>query len=262
MKFNFFLLATASANCASKCSDFVENGINIINIRKDDLTCKAAENCDKECQIECIPTVEVCPAVTELETWLWIETGETVMQYVDKNYKREKKARSADDDETKAAKERKEWNKLVRQERKLLKQHEKRRMSENPQVFKKARSLGRRQWNEAFKAHYQFYESVEEKYKSICPDLNLTKGLWMPKFEDLSFKTAEFYHRYEDLPEMKKCLGKKNYYADESMGSFDIICIPEDRPDTCSSMNAKLTFAKLSIPFNLRPFCSEVGRTS
>ena len=53
--------------------------------------------------IECIPSEEICPGVSELETALWIETGEKVMQYVDKNYKREKKASSADDDETRDA---------------------------------------------------------------------------------------------------------------------------------------------------------------
>ena len=166
-----------------------------------------------------------------------------------------RKARSADNDETKAArkrktfKKRKAWKKLVRQERRLNENHEKRLEKSKTAMERDLRSE-RREWNKKHEALLAFYASVEEKYKSICPDLNLYDGLLeSDQFNSYGAWTPQ--PRYLSLPEFEKCMSSK------SMGSFSVWCIPKNRPDECSSKDAKLTFAKLSTGFYSLDFCSD-----
>ena len=63
----------------------------------------------------------------------------------------------------------------MRQERKIYKRHEKE--NEKVETINEQDSRSeRRKWNKEQKALFKFYASVEEKYKSICPDLNLYNG--------------------------------------------------------------------------------------
>jgi hypothetical protein len=220
------------------------------------LICKAAADCDKKCKVECIPTEEECPAVAELETALWVKEGWKVMnQYVNKQNALDesartgsRKARNAEKDGIIEIKGEKWLNKLVKKERKKYLKRQ-RLLEKGRKSRERSAKAGRRNWNKKHKALLAFYASVEEKYKSICPDLNLYGGL--------SGSDQYFYNsvggvlppRYVYLPDWKKCI------STESIGSAD--CIPKNRPVGCSSKDGKLTWAKLSTGFYELSTCSE-----
>jgi hypothetical protein len=148
------------------------------------LICKAAADCDKKCKVECIPTEEECPAVAELETALWVKEGWKVMnQYVNKQNALDesartgsRKARNAEKDGIIEIKGEKWLNKLVKKERKKYLKRQ-RLLEKGRKSRERSAKAGRRNWNKKHKALLAFYASVEEKYKSICPDLNLYGGL-------------------------------------------------------------------------------------
>ena len=129
----------------------------------------------------------------------------------------------------------------MRDERKIVKKLEKEEQKLGI-TFQRSNKRGRRIWNQYKKAILNFYASIEEKYESICPELNLLAGLRNPRRFRPKLSPVPF-QRYLDLTNYENCIDNER------------MCVPENRPETCTDED-QLTFDKLSTGLYDLEFCS------
>jgi hypothetical protein len=143
--------------------------------------------------------------------------------------------------------EAKEWRMFMSEERRLARQFEK-RGDQNVVNTERSNKRKRRGWENKNKNVLQFYASIEEAYKSICPDLNLERDLgsehrYRPYFPPV------LPPRTLSLPHLDDCV---------TLNSNNRLCVPKTRPSKCSSEEAQLTYKKLSTNFYEITACEPV----
>ena len=201
--------------------------------------------------IECRPASSACPAAESLEKALWTERGKKIMKKFVKDGEGARKRRGADGEAKKQTKEErqetKEWRMFMSEERRLLRQFEKRgeKMKVNTNRSNRRKF---RNWEKEYKHVLKFYASIEKAYESICPDLNLEGDLG----QEHRFRRNNppmLPPRTLSLPHLDDCVATnwKNR-----------LCVPKTRPSTCSSEEAQLTYKKLSTNFYEITACEPV----
>jgi len=163
----------------------------------------------KECKIQCLPSEDKCPGISDLKAGYWNRTGVKALENFVNRAKLDSEARVAlrrqnqlqkemdkyekakkkqEEREAKAAnkafknenweawrqqkREENEARRAERKEAKKLRKAEAKRLKE----FKKSQREAKRLLADEQKSLFAFYASLEETYESICPDMYLIEN--------------------------------------------------------------------------------------
>jgi len=163
----------------------------------------------KECKVQCVPSEEKCPGISELKAGFWNRTGVKALENfvnrakIDQEQraevrrqnqlqkemeKYEKAKKKQEEREAKAAnkafkssnwdawrQQKREENEAKRAQRKQEKKEAK-AAAKALKAFKKEQREAKRLLAEEQKSLFAFYASLEETYESICPDMYLIEN--------------------------------------------------------------------------------------
>merc|ERR1711970_853913 len=216
MKISFALLGAALGQdecqaCDENIADFNnwhKNGNIVCSKYTDPRFAGFERGACKECKIQCIPTEDSCPGVSELEAGFWNRTGKKLTtQYIERaekmaaeralarrenqfakeQAKLEKIKNKIAEREAKA--ENKEWKKTnwdARRENRRLENEAKRAQKKQEKKDRKAAAKAAKELKKQMreqkrfladqdKTLFAFYADLEEHYVSVCPDMFLIK---------------------------------------------------------------------------------------
>merc|ERR1711970_91498 len=215
MKLSFALLGAVYADICQQCDENIaafnnwhKNGNIQCSRYTDPRFANFERGACKECKIQCVPTEDSCPGVSDLEAGFWNRTGKKVTkqyilraekmaaeralarrenQFAKEQAKLEKIKKKIAEREAKAAnKEQKKtdwdtWRENRRQENEAKRAQKKKEKKERKAAAKAAKELKKQMREQKRfladqnKTLFAFYADLEEHYDSVCPDMFLIK---------------------------------------------------------------------------------------
>jgi flagellar biosynthesis GTPase FlhF len=214
MKLSLVLFSAVYGDVCEDCdaniaafNGWINNG-RIVCSRYTDPRFMTERGACKECKIQCVPTEDACPGISDLEAGFWNRTGKKVTtQYIERAEKMaaeralarkensfakemakyEKIKKKQEEREAKAANKAwkkaswEEWRENRRQENEAKRAAKKQEKKERKAAAKAAKEL-RKQMREQKrlladqnKTLFAFYADLEEHYLSVCTDMFLIK---------------------------------------------------------------------------------------